>query len=324
MTTVENTALRLHDFTPERETFRTEVLQGLHQERKTLPCKFFYDQRGSQLFDQICDLPEYYPTRTEMAIMRQYGAEMAHALGPNCLLVEYGSGSSAKVGILLDHLADPAGYVPVDISREHLLEAAARIADAYPQIPVRPVSADYTRPFSLPVSEHKSARPVIYFPGSTIGNFDRPAARDFLESMADVCGSGGGLLIGVDLKKAPQLLEPAYNDRQGVTAAFNLNLLARINTELDGTFNLDAFEHYALYNESLGRIEMHLVSLADQQVHIGEEPICFDLDETIHTECSYKYTVDEFAAVAKSAGWNQQKVWTDAAGLFSVQYFALP
>lgn len=312
--------IALLDLEPKTGDFYEEVLHGLRQSQKTLPCKYFYDARGSHLFDQICELDEYYPTRTELAIMRDNIAEMAALLGPNVCLVEYGSGSSLKTRLLLDAARDLAAYVPVDISREHLRRTADELARAYFPLEVRPVCADYTQAFSLPVGSRADLVPVAYFPGSTIGNFHRPAARAFLGGVARLVGPGGGLLIGVDLKKDTPLLERAYNDRAGVTAAFNLNVLTRINRELGGNFHLDCFEHYAFYNEWAGRIEMHLTSLRDQQVHIGNAPICFDADETIHTECSYKYSLDDFAALASSASWSVERVWTDDRQMFSVQY----
>ena len=219
--------------------FFEEALAGLQQSQKTLPCKYFYDLRGSQLFDQICDLPEYYPTRTEAAIMADHIAEMASVFGPNSLLIEYGSGSSTKTRILLDHLPGLAGYVPMDISREHLHQTADSLALAYPNLEILPLCADYTQKFELPEATRDVKSRVVYFPGSTIGNFHRAEAAAFLCRIADVCGPGGGLLIGVDLRKSPQILELAYNDAQGVTAAFNLNLLSRMNSELGADFDLE-------------------------------------------------------------------------------------
>ena len=312
--------LTLHDCAPRLDDFSEEVVWGLSQDEKTLPCKFFYDERGSQLFDRICELPEYYPTRTEATIMREYGPSMAAALGPYVRLVEYGSGSSTKTRILLDHLPCPAAYVPMDISREHLMRSAAGLAATYPHVEVLPVCADYTRPFTLPASNRRAARTVVYYPGSTIGNFHPRQAERFLGDMAEVAGPNGGLLIGVDLKKSPRILEPAYNDRRGVTAAFNLNLLTRINQELGGDFDPIGWEHYALYNEAAGRIEMHLLSLRDQTVHIGGRRFEFAEDETIWTECSYKYSLEQFAERAGRAGWKVAQVWTDAEQYFSVQY----
>ena len=308
---------------PTNTQFLEEALAGLRNEQKTLPCKYFYDRRGSQLFDQICDLPEYYPTRTEAGIMQDNIAEMAALFGPDCLLVEYGSGSSTKTRILLDHLPGLAGYVPMDISREHLYQTADSLCAAYPNLDILPLCADYTQKFALPESGRAAQSRVVYFPGSTIGNFHRAEAAIFLKRIAEVCGPGGGLLIGVDLRKSPQILEPAYNDAQGVTAAFNLNLLHRMNSELEANFDLDGFAHYAFYNERVGRIEMHLLSLNAQAVHLGGETIRFEEDETIWTECSYKYSLPEFAAMAKSASFEVRQVWTDRDQKFSVQYLTV-
>lgn len=311
----------VHDFGPARDDFRADVLHGLRQARKQVPCKYFYDQRGSQLFDQICALPEYYPTRTELAIMARHAAEIAEAMGPRCRIVEYGSGSSTKTRVLLDDAQDPCSYVPLDISREHLLDAAARLAARYPALNILPVCADYTSRFTLPDGD-AAARTIIYFPGSTIGNFEPHDARAFLQAAAERAGPGGGLLIGVDLKKDPATLHAAYNDSAGVTAAFNLNLLERINRELDGDFRLDQFDHYAFYNPRLGRIEMHLVSRRMQTVTVGDQRFDFREGEAIFTESSYKYTLDQFASLASASGWNVEKVWTDERRLFSVQYLS--
>lgn len=313
----------LLDCAPDLATFRAEVLTGLQSFEKTLPCKYFYDQRGSQLFDLICELPEYYPTRTEAGIMRDHAEEMAALFGPDCLLIEYGSGSSTKTRILLDHLPHLAGYVPMDISREHLYQTAQRLATAYPRLDVLPLCADYTAPFALPAARRPVRSRAVYFPGSTIGNFHRDQAEMFLTQIAGVCGPGGGLLIGVDLKKDPQVLNAAYNDAQGVTAAFNMNLLRRINDELGADFDLDQFTHRAFYNALAGRIEMHLMSLKPQTVHVGGVSIAFEEEETILTECSYKYSLPDFAALASAAGLAVCKVWTDPDQKFSVQYLTV-
>jgi dimethylhistidine N-methyltransferase len=311
---------RLTDFEPELGSFREEVLQGLRKAQKELPSKFFYDERGSELFEQISALDEYYLTRVELGIMRDHAGEMAHLLGSQCLLIEYGSGSSTKTRLLLDHLRQPAAYVPIDISKEHLIQAAMALDAAYPDLEVLPVCADYTTDFALPVPTTPAVRRVVYYPGSTIGNFDREPALRFLRHIAQVCGPGGGLLIGVDLRKDPVKLHHAYNDWEGVTAAFNLNLLARINRELGADFQLDRFRHYAFYNPREGRVEMHLVSLANQTVHVGEAKFTFEIGESIWTESSYKYRLTEFAAMAGAAGFAVEQVWTDPQGLFSVQY----
>jgi dimethylhistidine N-methyltransferase len=313
----------LQDFEPTRNQFREEVIQGLSAERKSIPCKYLYDERGSHLFDDICELEEYYPTRTEMQIMYQYGAEMAKLLGPRCLLIEYGSGSSAKTPILLDQMDDPAGYVPIEISREHLLQSAERLQQSYPDLPIHPVCADYTKPFDLPQFEQQINRRVVYFPGSTIGNFHPHEAKDFLEQIASVVGPGGGLLLGVDIRKPREILEPAYNDGSSVTAAFNLNLLERINRELGADFDLAQFQHRAIYNESRSRIEMRLFSQQAQTVHINDHAFTFGEGESILTECSYKYGFDDFADLAESAGFKVERVWTDDYPLFSVRYLTV-
>jgi dimethylhistidine N-methyltransferase len=315
--------LALHDFEPKTTTFYAEVIAGLQREDKNLPCKFFYDERGSKLFDAICELDEYYPTRTETAIMRDNIDEMLTLLGPDCRLVEYGSGSSTKTRILLDHATDLTVYVPVDISRSHLLHTARLLSCDYPHLEVTPVCADYTEHFTLPAPASHVSRTVVYFPGSTIGNFHPKHAQYFLAQIAELCGEGGGLLIGVDLKKDTKLLNAAYNDRRGVTADFNLNLLTRINRELGADFNLGQFRHNAYYNADLGRIEMHIESLADQRVRIGDESIAFAKGETIHTECSYKYSLRDFENLAAAAGFVVNTVWTDPNELFSVQYLTV-
>lgn len=309
--------IRLIDCHPATDTFFDDVCDGLQQQQKSIPSKYFYDARGSQLFEAITELPEYYPTRTEIGILRRYLDEIVVRVGRRSLLVEYGSGSSLKTRILLDALPQAAGYVPIDISRDHLLASARQLAERYPDVPIIPVCADYTTDFQLP--DLNSARPVVFFPGSTIGNFRPHEARAFLHHMAQVVGPGGGLLIGVDLMKDPAIIEAAYNDAQGVTAAFNKNMLVRINRELQGTFDLDQFEHLAFYNSSQGRIEMHLRSLSSHQVRIGDLRIRFTEGETILTEYSYKYSLDDFAALANDAGFVVEQAWTDAADLFSVQ-----
>ncbi|GAB4193349.1 MAG: L-histidine N(alpha)-methyltransferase [Roseiflexaceae bacterium] len=309
--------------TPQLESIRDEVLRGLSLPQKELPPKLFYDERGSQLFDQITELEEYYPTRTELAITRRYVDEMAELIGPGSLLVEYGSGSSIKTRILLDHLHDLACYMPVDISEAHLHSSAAVLAAAYPHLDIRPVCADYTAPFELPALEPPPQRTVVYFPGSTIGNLHDDEAVQLLRQMAGLIRAGGGLLVGADLQKDRAVLERAYNDAAGVTAAFNLNILGRLNRELGATFRLSLFEHRAFYNEAHHRIEMHLVSTQAQTVLVDGVAVHFAAGETIHTECSYKYSLEGFAAMAAAAGLRVQKVWTDPKAWFSVQYLTL-
>ncbi|MDZ4702099.1 MAG: L-histidine N(alpha)-methyltransferase [Rhodothermales bacterium] len=306
-----------------RDAFLSDVLEGLERPQKTLPAKYFYDETGSQLFEAICELKEYYPTRTEVAIMQRYIDEIVALLGPRCLLIEYGSGSSLKTRILLDRLVEPAGYVPIDISGDFLQEVAAALADDYADLRIEPVSADYTRPFTLPDIQPPPRRRVVYFPGSTIGNFEPAGAVAFLKRAARVCGPGGGLLIGVDLQKDIHVLEAAYDDARGVTAAFNKNMLYRINCELGADFDPDRFHHRAVYNRDEGRIEMHLVSQEAQSVTISGRQVDFDRCETIHTENSYKYTPAQFARLAAQAGFAQQRVWTDDASYFSVQYLTV-
>jgi dimethylhistidine N-methyltransferase len=312
-----------HDLAPGEESFRDAVLNGLGRARKAIPCKFFYDARGSALFEEICRLPEYYPTRTEIAILEENSSDIAAQMGPHCRLIEFGSGASHKVRILLGALDRPAAYVPVDISREHLRDAAASLAEDFPSVPIIAVCADYTRPFSLPPLPGARGKRVGFFPGSTIGNFEPGAAVAFLANYARILGPGEEMLIGVDLKKDPEILDAAYNDRAGVTAAFNLNLLDRINRELDGDLDLDRFEHVAFYNAVEGRVEIYIRSLVNQSAQIAGRTFHFAAGELIHTEYSYKYSVGEFRALAARAGFRPVDTWTDAAELFSVHYFRL-
>lgn len=312
----------LHDYVEydhAADSFLEDVLEGLALSQKKLSSKYFYDERGSKLFDAICELPEYYPTRTETALLRTHAAEFAELIGANASVVEFGSGSSTKIRILLDALETPAAYIPVDISRDHLLESAKSLADAYPDLPVVPIAADYTQPFELPEVAGGEAR-IGFFPGSTIGNFTRPAAVDFLRAAATDLGTDNGLLIGVDLRKDMRILHAAYNDAAGVTADFNLNVLRRVNDELGGDFDLDGFTHDARWIPDQGRIEMHLVSDWDQDVRIDGHSFKFVAGESIHTEDSHKYDIDEFHALAAQAGWRAFRHWTDADNLFSLHY----
>jgi dimethylhistidine N-methyltransferase len=320
---ISGTRFIFHDLAPGEETFRDAVLRGLGGAPKSIPCKFLYDARGSALFEAICCLPEYYPTRTEIAILEEKAGEIARQIGPHGRLVEFGSGASTKVRILLRALDRPAAYVPVDISREHLRDAAGSLAEDFPSLPVVAVCADYTRSFPLPPLPGPDGKRVGFFPGSTIGNFEPDAAVDFLANYARILGPGGEMLIGVDRKKDPGILNAAYNDSAGVTAEFNLNLLVRINRELDGDLDLNRFEHVAFYNQTEGRIEIYIRSLANQEAWIAGRPILFAKGELIHTEYSYKYSVLEFQALAARAGFNPVDTWTDPADLFSVHYFRL-
>ncbi len=313
--------ITLVDLHPRSSDFRDDVLEGLRADPKALAPKYFYDKRGSELFERITELDEYYPTRTEIGILEKQAEHIADLLGENCLLIEYGSGASLKIRILLDALEGGHRYVAIDISREHLIESVERLADEYPRLDAYAVCADYTQPFELPAEALQDAgRRAIFFPGSTIGNFSPSEAARFLRLTADEVGPGGSLLIGVDLKKDRHILEAAYDDEQGVTAEFNLNLLRRTNRELGADFDLAEFRHRAIYNEVEGRVEMHLESLRDQQVRIGEERFRFRQGETIHTENSYKFSVREFQDLASRCGFEPLEVWTDDQGLFSLHY----
>jgi dimethylhistidine N-methyltransferase len=309
--------------TRERTRFRDEIIAGLSQSPRKLPCKFFYDKRGAQLFQKICELPEYYITRTELKILRLHGAEMAAALGENIELIGLGTGAGTKTRILLEELKEPSVYVPIDISKEQLEKSATRFREIFPRLEVLPVCVDYLEPFELPLPRKPSARSVVYFPGSTIGNFEPEAAKEFLRRLVDLAGEGGGLLIGVDLQKDRGIIEAAYNDGAGVTAEFNLNLLIRANEELGANFDLRHWRHRAIYNSAKGRIEMYLVSEIEQDVHIEDRHLHFALGEKILTEYSYKHTPEGFAALAAEAGFEFAKMWTDDARLFGVFYFTV-
>jgi dimethylhistidine N-methyltransferase len=312
----------LHDyyeFEHADEDFRAAVVEGLSRPQKRLSSKYFYDECGSKLFDQITELPEYYPTRTETALLRAHAAEFAELIGPHASLVEFGSGSSTKVRILLDALETPSAYVPIDISRDHLIESAKGLADAYPDLMVVPVAADYTQPLELPDIPSEVVR-IGFFPGSTIGNFTYSEAVDFLRTAATELGTDNGLLIGVDLKKDVNILRAAYNDAAGVTAEFNLNIMRHINRELGADFDLDGFTHDARWQNDEGRIEMHLVSKGKQTVTVDGQAFEFADGESIHTEDSHKYTVEGFHALAAEAGWRAFRHWTDADELFSIHY----
>jgi len=306
---------------PGRAIFRADVLRGLTRRPRLLPPKYFYDEAGSRLFDRICELPEYYPSRAELSILEEKAGEMAAEFPPATALVEFGSGSSVKTRRLLAHAPHLSVYVPVDISCAHLRLSCRRLAREFPALPVLPVCADYTRPFVLP-EPARSAPRAAFFPGSTIGNFTPAAAARFLRGVARLVGPGGLLLIGVDLRKDSARLEAAYNDAQGVTAAFNLNLLARINRELGADFDLSAFAHEAVFEEEAGRIVMRLRSLRDQVVRVAKSWIVFRAGESITTEYSYKFAPEEFARLAARAGFALRRTWIDREGLFSVHLLA--
>jgi dimethylhistidine N-methyltransferase len=310
--------VRYYNFLGAGASFRDDVLAGLALPQKAIPPKYFYDARGSKLFEAICELPEYYPTRTEMAIMERHVDEIARLLGPDTQLVEFGSGAGVKTRLMIDRL-EPSLYVPIEIAEVALREACADLARRFPWLNINAVVADFARPLRLPeFIGVPIRRKCVYFPGSTIGNFTPEAAAAFLAGVRETVGSGGMLVIGVDLKKAKRVLDAAYDDAQGVTAEFNLNLLARINRELGGDFQLKRFRHKAFYDEARGRVEMHLESLYQQFAHVAGRRFDFRTGETIHTEISCKYTVAEFQALAAGARFHAEAVWTDPANRFAV------
>ena len=298
------------------DSFREDVIAGLSLPQKALPPKYFYDARGSRLFEAICRLKEYYPTRSELALTRRRIGEIARFSGRRCTLIEYGSGESRKSRLLIEALR-PSTYVPVDISADALRIATAKLRRRFPWLAIRAVHGDFSRPLKIPVAQGRGRR-VVYFPGSTIGNLTPEEAHAFLRMTRGQVGPRGAMLVGVDLKKDANVLHAAYNDSKGVTAAFNLNLLARINRELGADFRLPRFRHYAFYNAARGRVEMHLVSLAQQSVNIGNHRFAFGTGESIHTENSYKYSIEGFRALAGSAGFSGGKVWLDPKGMFSL------
>jgi dimethylhistidine N-methyltransferase len=303
--------------------FAHDLLAALTRRPRSISPKYFYDAPGSALFDRICELPEYYPTRTEIGLLQRFGPEMAECIGPGADLVEFGAGSNVKIRCLLQALHAPRRFIPIDISAEHLMDSARALQGEYPGLQVRPLAADFTRPFELPpplpLNGHGTAPRVGFFPGSSLGNFTPVEARGFLRR-ASALLRGGGLLIGIDLVKDPAVLHAAYNDAQGVTAAFNLNLLARANRELGTDFDLAAFDHYAFYQPVHQRIEMHLVARHAQHVHLAGRRFDFAAGDSLHTEYSYKYTVEGFRALAAESGFAPEAVWCDPDRLFSVHW----
>lgn len=298
----------------------SEIIDGLSADRKQISPKYFYDERGSQLFDDITQLPEYYLTNTELGIMRDNIAEITACVGTQASLIEFGSGSSLKTRILLEHLSELAAYVPVDISREHLHASAQQIREQFPHVDVLPVVADFTRTFSLPEPMVMPVRNIIYFPGSTIGNFEHGMALELLRVMYQAAGAGGALLIGVDLQKDPNIIKNAYNDSAGITAEFNLNMLQHLNRDYGANFDIDEFSHSANYDENEGRVVIELISQTDQTFEVGDTAFDIADGEAILTEYSHKYTLEGFAAMANAAGFTVDTVWTDAEQLFSVQF----
>jgi dimethylhistidine N-methyltransferase len=299
------------------EDFTDALLSGLRRTPKSIPCKFFYDAAGSLLFEEICTLPEYYPTRVELSLLRTHAREMAAEIGPGAEIVEFGAGAGEKIRPLLDALENPRAYLPMDISGPYLKTIAAGLQARYPLLAIQPIVGDFAQHFSLPPSS--GGRRIGFFPGSTIGNFEPDEAREFLVHVAEML-RGGGLLVGVDLVKDPQILHAAYNDSAGVTAAFNKNLLARANREAGANFDLDQFDHYGFYNPLLHRVEIYLVSRKAQRVKICGRSFAFAEGEAIHTEYSHKYTVEDFRALAQSAGFIPRSVWTDDDRLFSIHW----
>ncbi len=320
MSSVQPCSVSDDDRRPPLNEILAVAQHGLARKPKRLPSWLFYDERGSALFEQICEQPEYYLTRCEMALMDEHAGSIADCLGSDVRLVEYGSGNGLKTRILLQHLHQPVSYVPVEISPEPLRQSVQRLTRAFPQLPLQPLCADFSKPLRLPIPPRAPRRTVLYFPGSTIGNFENPDAVALLRKMRNEMGDGGGILIGADLKKDQALIEAAYNDRAGVTAEFTLNMLARLNREIGSDFELSAFTHRAHYNPMAGRIETHLVSRREQQVKVGRNKVAFRADEAIQVEYSCKYSLADFAALAEKAGLAVLRVWTDPQQMFSVQY----
>ena len=318
MTALARPAIRPQAARNAATAFAADVLEGLAATPKRLPAKYFYDEAGSRLFERITELPEYYPTRTELRILESSAESIAGLADPGAALIEFGSGSTAKARLLLRHMASVRAYVPVDISAEFVNGEAARLQADFPELEVLPVTADFTGMFQLPAAVRAGPR-IGFFPGSTIGNLEPHEVTGFLRRAKRALGQAAAFVVGVDLVKDPEVLYAAYNDSQGVTAQFNRNLLVRINRELGADFDVSAFEHHAFYHRELRRIEMHLASLRRQKVRILSKCFEFRAGETIHTENSYKYTIESFAALARGAGWSIGAVWTDPERYFSVQ-----
>lgn len=308
----------MEDTLTKKQTVINEIIEGLSNSPKTLPSKYFYDEIGSQLFEEITELEEYYPTRTERKILEDNLVEMGELLGDDVELIEPGSGSSEKTRILLDHLTNIHIYVPIDISGDYLFKVAENLQEEYPNISIEPLAADYTRPFNLPVT-HPDARRIVFFPGSTIGNFKLNKVQRFFSVISDIVGKNGGVLIGVDLKKDVQILEDAYNDSKGTTAEFNKNMLSHLNTLIDTNFDIKNYQHKAVWVEDKGAIEMRLYSNTDHTVKLNGHSFDLNKGEYLHTENSHKYTVEEFSNIV-SPWFEIAKIWTDENELFSVQY----
>lgn len=309
---------KFYDYHPVFEDLQTAVINGLSQSPKQLHPKFFYDEKGSQIFDKICEQPEYYIPNIERDILENYADEIIACLGKDCHIIEPGAGSSKKIRFLLDRI-NPAMYAPMDISAEHLRTSAQKLSQDYPSLAIHAICVDHTKPYELP-SEIPTDKRVFFYPGSSLGNFDPQKAIHFLQDLHQKAGYGGRLLIGIDTKKSADVLNSAYNDKAGATAYFNLNILKRLQNELDVDINVDDFYHHAFYNTDIGRIEMHLHSYEKQQLHINGNTFNFEANESIHTENSYKYTTEEFQILAWKAGWKAKKVWQDKQHYFSVHF----
>lgn len=311
--------VKVADLQQKSSGFIEDVINGLSKSNKTLPCKYFYDETGSELFEEICELDEYYITRTELQLLEEIKDEMAAMIGPNAVIIEPGAGAGIKIQTLLSALDSPTSYVPIDISADFLFYSTKKIEALYPGVEIRAIQGDFTEPYTWTGDKSKTNR-VVFFPGSTIGNFTPLQAESFLINQRQFIGEKGAMIIGVDLVKPAKRLESAYNDSHGVTAAFNKNLLVRINNELGGNFELSQFKHQAVFNRQESRIEMHLVSRQRQSVEIDEQSFQFETDESIHTENSYKYSIESFISLAKRAGLKSEKYWIDKDNLISIHY----
>lgn len=319
-TSTRDQRFRFHDFLSEQRSFAEAVIEGLSQPHKAIPCRFLYDSRGSALFERICGLPEYYLTRTEISILRVHAAELAQLVGPGACLIELGSGSSAKTRILLDALRRPVCYAPIDVSRQHLFDAALGIADDYPALRVEAICADYNDAFPLPARE---GRRVAFFPGSTLGNLTRAEAHTLLTDWRRRLGAGGMMIVGIDCKKDADRLEAAYDDTGGVTRAFITNILRRANRELGADFDLDAFRYDALYAAEASRVEMYLTSLVEQRAGVAGHSFHFAAGERLHVENSHKYTLQEARALGEAAGFTSIASFADASALFGVHVWSV-
>lgn len=311
------------DLKPRPAASLHDYLEGLRRSPKTLPRHLFFDREGSELFARITQLPDYYLRRAEAAVLKKAVPDLVRLAGPSCLLVELGDGDHSNTHLLLSHLDHPAGYVPVDITRRHFITTAPRLAQCYPHVQILPLCADFTRPFQLPSPLLPPRQTLLFFPGSTLGHFSPVETENLLRNLLPLAGPDGAVLIGVDHKKHADVLEAAYNDSWGITAAFNKNILARANREVQGDFNLSRFEHLAFYNEADGRVEMHLVSLDQQPVHLSGEGVWFDAGESILTDSAYKYFPEEFMQLTRRAGWVPTALWSDAKNYFSLHYLTV-